>query len=104
MDESTAALRAAFPAEAFEHGESVYFPIQDAKRVVAFLEARGWPILGLEGLHTDGEAIYPRLDRIADFSGFESAVDTFADARRILDIWERDESLLIDFTVQDEEH
>jgi len=103
MDESTAALKAAFPAEALPHGDSVYFRMSDAKRVVAFLESRGWPILGLEGLHTDGQAIYPDFDRIADFSGIETAADSFASARLILDMWDGDDSLLIDFTVQDDE-
>lgn len=100
MDEATAALRDAFPAEAIEDGLSVYFPIADAKRVVAFLEAREWPILGLEGLDSDGQTIYPRIDRIADFSGSGTEVDTFAAARQILNQWEGDESLLIDFTVR----
>jgi hypothetical protein len=48
---------------------------QDADRFVeACLDART-VILGIEGFYLDGEAITPRMDAIADFSGIERADD-----------------------------
>jgi hypothetical protein len=97
MTDTSDALRAAFPDVAISHGRSVYFRITDAARVLDFIKARGWAVLGLEGFHAEGQRIRPDLDHIADLSQAGGSPDA---AQRLIATWSQDPGLLVHLTVR----
>jgi hypothetical protein len=96
MSEPDLDLYNAFPREVIVRGQSLYFRIGDAPRVVQFLRGQGIDVLGIEGFHGDQRGIRPDLDRIADLTG---AADSAQSAWWVLSQWAADPSLLVEFTV-----
>ncbi|MFN2609730.1 MAG: hypothetical protein ABR507_02475 [Actinomycetota bacterium] len=95
-------------------GQSL-FPIVIARQVVGYCRVIGAGILGLEGFARRGEFLIPRMDRMAAFDvgsqfdeekGFldvypnrdEFVRSTCLDAARLIDEWQEDAELLIEFS------
>jgi hypothetical protein len=60
---------AARPEAVLRHGNEWLVAAEAAPDLVAEANRRGVKVLGLEGFLIDGDATYPALTRIADFSG-----------------------------------
>jgi hypothetical protein len=72
------------------------FGVPDAARVIDFLRSRNWRVLGVDGFHTDGSGFRPDLDRVADLSEATHGTES---AGRILDAWQDDPTLYVEFTI-----
>jgi hypothetical protein len=106
MTEDYVELAEKFSENAVIRGQSIYFPVDEARHVVDFCRVRGWAVVGLEGIHLDCGALVADTGFIADFSEDEDRhdwplyVQTCADAaERILTEWSTESDLLIDVVV-----
>ncbi|MGH3874388.1 MAG: hypothetical protein ACRDSR_23290 [Pseudonocardiaceae bacterium] len=106
MTEDHIELLREFPDNVIIRGNSVYFAVGDAGRVVDFCRMRGWAVVGLEGLHLDRGTVVADMNLIADFSEEDDQDDwsryvqaCAAEAERVLVEWAGNSELLVEVVV-----